>query len=176
MERSPSFTYIERAVAARDVNFLIDTLDRAPTMFRVAAARHLGELETRDAVSSLVRALRSPDLILRVACLKALGAIGDSTAADTVAALAAEDGDLAIQTTAAIALLRLNDPRVNDVLVKIALRNETRAHHSRRWAIQRLADSSEGIEGDVLQKIVAQLSLVERLRLRRAIAILRGTT
>jgi HEAT repeat protein len=158
------------------VPFLIEILDRAPTTLRVAAARHLGELGARSAVASLVRAVRSPDLILRVACLKALGVIGDASTADVVAELAADDDNLAIQTTAAIALLRLADPRATEVLVMIALRNEPQARHSRRWAIRQLAESHADIASHDFDKIVAPLPFLDRLRLRRAIAVLGGTT
>lgn len=174
MAHSPSYRDLERAREAQDVSSLIDILDRAPTTIRVAAARHLGELGARDAVSSLIRAARSPDLILRVACLKALGAIGDVRAADAIAAVAADDNQLAIQTTAAIALLGLDSPHAVDVLIAVALRKETTARHSRRWAIRRLADSQTVLAGDVLDKIAAQLSAIDRLRLRRPIAVLRA--
>jgi hypothetical protein len=157
----------------RNVDYLLEVLNRAPTELRVAAARHLGELGAIRAVNPLVRALRSSDLILRVASIKALGSIGGSDAADAVAA-AGGDNELAVQSTAAVALVRLGDERATEILVRLASRRDRLSGHSRRWAIRRLAESATPLDCRTLDGMISALSSIDRFRLRKSIAALRS--
>ena len=175
MEGELSYADVERARGQGDVDLLIEIVNRAPTGLRVAAARHLGEAGARRAVSPLVRALRSSDLVLRVASIKALGSIGGPESADAVATAGVEN-ELAIQATAAVALLRLGDARASDILIRLASREDARSRHSRRWAIRRLAESATPLDRRTVDRIVATLSSVDRLRLRGTLAVLRAAT
>lgn len=92
-----------------DVSGLVAMLRReAP---RPLAAQALGELRANEAVSTLVAMLRMTDLSERAAVAAALGAIGTTTE-PVVSALADAlgDGDRAVQTAAACALVELGDP------------------------------------------------------------------
>lgn len=169
----PTYADVQRARDASDVGTLLAILDHARTELRVAAAADLGEIGEKSAVDSLRRALRSPDPILRVACLKALGDIGDPGAGDAVALALESDDDLAIQTRGVLALLQLGDQRAADTLIRLAFRKDVTARHTRRWAIRQLAESPDGVDADVRDRIVASLSIADRLRLRRAISRLR---
>jgi len=65
----------------------------------------------------LVTALASPDVIVKLAAAHLIGIAGDSTAIPALAALLEDPIDL-VQTEAAYALLRLDDPRGRPVLAR----------------------------------------------------------
>jgi HEAT repeat protein len=168
------FAAADAAREARDVNALIDLLQRGDQMTRVTAARHLGELRSIRAVEPLIQALRASDWLVRTAALNALGAIGDERAADAVASIA-DDVDMRapkavrdMRVPVAVVLGKLGDPRAFDLMTRIASDQNT-PNRARRWAIRQLVELRAEGSLPALRAAADTMSGIDRWRAKRAI-------
>ena len=146
------------------LQFLIDT-DRGG---RVAAANALGELGTKCAVNPLVRSLNSSDWVLRSAAIRALTKIQDPRAVDAIASVGLEDESIPVRVAAAVSLQRFRDGRAIDVLLSI-LETSTSGARLRRWAADQLVGSGSTAALAPLERVTAEATGIERLRMRRRV-------
>jgi HEAT repeat protein len=175
------FAEADAAREAGDVNALIDLLQRGDQMTRVTAARHLGEMRSIRAVEPLVQALAASDWLVRSAALNALGAIGDKTAADAVAAIADDVDPRAPKAvrdqrvSVAVVLTKLGDTRSLDLLAAIAA-DRNAAPRARRWAIGQLVELRAESFLPALRAAAESMSGIDRWRAKRAIEKLAHVT
>jgi HEAT repeat protein len=133
-----------RATAARALGYLKDerafaqllvTLKDDSPVVRAAAAAALGQLKAAPALEPLLSLLKDDETDVQLAAAEGLGRLGDKRALDPLAALLAEetalprpaladiqpgqsqaDRDFKLRVAAAIALVRLDDPRGIDAI------------------------------------------------------------
>ncbi len=71
---------VERLERVRDIDGLIDLLQKGNVYTRREAAKSLGELHPIRATDALIRALKDQDLVVRYWAAEGLGKIGDERA------------------------------------------------------------------------------------------------
>ncbi|QEH37102.1 HEAT repeat protein [Aquisphaera giovannonii] len=103
------------------VQTLIDKFEkgREPVATRAVICRSLGELHDPRAHDTLVKAVSSPDAVIRVEACRALGKVGQSADATILAQVMATDNleDARIAAIEGIAELKTSDPRIFKLLV-----------------------------------------------------------
>jgi HEAT repeat protein len=173
------FSAVDAARETRDVDALIDLLQRGEQMTRVRAARHLGELRAIRAVDPLMKALHASDWLLRMAAMSALAEIRDKRAADEIAAIAhdidprAPKGVRDPRVPAVVALRRLGDPRALELMIGIAS-DQDASSRARRWAINELVELRTEGSLRALRAAVDTMRGINRWRARRAMRKLTG--
>ena len=150
-----------------DIAAPVDLLTGTDRRGRISAARHLGELRAVGAVLPLTRCLDAGDDVLRMGALKALGQIGDESAADAVARAGEEDESVLVKCSAASALRALNDDRATPVLVTV-LETTTASGHARNWAAKQLVELRAVEAIPALDDAARTASGLTSWRLRRA--------
>jgi HEAT repeat protein len=176
--RNPSYANsalaATRARDAQDVDFLISLLTSTDRFGRIAAATSLGELRSERAVEPLIRCLNAHDDLLRTAAVRALAEIGGQQAADAVTAVGEEDNSVDVRSSAALALIALDDRRANLVLIRMLQCGDLRRRRQRRWVTARLLDQRATEAIPALESTALTASPLERWRLRVVIRRLRS--
>jgi HEAT repeat protein len=182
-----------RAAQRGDVAFLIGAL--AHPELRLSSAHHLGDLRARSAVPWLVRNLRVKNDLHRNAAVKALGKIGDLSAAPALHETAETDEAAGVRVTAIDSLAMLGDPRGMKLLAALAIDPEpllasasrnfdqpfsrslraSTLRHTRKWAAKRLRQIGTVDAIPTLTESVDAVPLRHRIRLGRTIRVLQST-
>ncbi|WP_165228842.1 HEAT repeat domain-containing protein [Aquisphaera insulae] len=106
---------------AEAVRTLIDKFEkgREPIATRAVICRSLGELHDPRAHDTLVKAVSSPDAVIKIEACRALGKVGQSADATVLAQVMATDNleDARIAAIEGIAELKTSDPRIFKLLV-----------------------------------------------------------
>ncbi|MDQ2984250.1 MAG: HEAT repeat domain-containing protein [Actinomycetota bacterium] len=155
------------------------SLNRDPSTDRIgryAAARHLGDMQSREAVEPLLSRLQARDEFLRNSAVIALRKIGDRRVLAAVFEVATEDSSFRVRTNAMETLGALGDRRavglIGSTLSKAEIPFLYRRWY-RKWASAELV-KLEGIEaiGD-LRRARRGAGPIGRWRLWRAIRTLK---
>jgi HEAT repeat protein len=195
MEQSESpILRVRDAAASDDVDYLIAALRDSEV--RDSAARYLGELGSKDAVTALIGNLDADDDGHRVAVAKALEKIGDQRAIMRLMEVATEDEAFGVRATAIDSAAALGDARAIRLLAEIAIdpraiagstrrmmdaplmrRNTARSLRSmRKWAGKRLIALGATEALPPLEAAIPSTPLIRRIRLRRIVSALRTPT
>jgi len=174
------------------VDYLIAAL--ADPRLRLFAASSLGEIRAHAAVPALVRNLNVKNDPVRNAAVKALGRIGDPSAIPSLVDVACTDEAAGVRTTAIDALATLGAPEGVQLMARLALEPAAvlagttrffegpvvrwiRRSHLRfvqTWAARRLRQLHLVEALPLLEPLPSSLRLLQRLRLRRTIRVLRA--
>jgi HEAT repeat protein len=159
------------AKANSDAAYLIGALQDPD--HRNTAARFLGELQIRDALTPLVRLLQARDPHARAASAIALGKLGSKDAIPSLLSVAEEDPVAWVRTWAVGALGEIGAPATTKRIANLL--------NDADWTIRRSALVSLVAMGDAsaispLQSALERESWPRRPRYRRAIRAIRTRT
>jgi HEAT repeat protein len=168
-----SYQYRTKMRAAResgDIQFLIDSLNHHDASIQRTAARFLGMTRNSRGVKPLIRRLDQPHL--RMIALKALGRIGDASAAPALHRVAVEEGPTDTGRVALSSLGAVGDRRAIGLIAMLLTDPTPQSHRIRKWAAAKLIEL-HGTEADAeLRAARGHVSLLHRLQIRRVLKAL----